>query len=775
MVQDGLDFCCHGCAVVYGILHDNGLEKYYEIEERPGFKILEDIKPDFAYLDAPKVKETLLSFEDDVQAQISLELPSIHCSSCIWLLENLHKLHPGILFSRVQFLEKRASIRYDKELISLSELAELLSSIGYAPNISLERDTIQEKKKSNKLLLQIAVAGFCFGNAMIFSFPEYFGIRAATDGVFQNLFRYLNLILAVPALLYSGRDYLISAYKSISKKVIHINVPLAIGIVALFLRSAFEVLSGIGAGYFDSLTGLIFFLLVGKWFQEKTYEHISFDRDYRSYFPLAVTKIKDNNEEVTMLSDLKRGDRILVKNHELIPADGILFKGQASIDYAFVTGESVPVYRELGEVIFAGGKQLGGPIEIELTKDVEQSRLTRLWNEYGINQENSQLETFTNQISKYFTLGLLAIALSTLITWLFIDVSTAFFAFTSVLIVACPCALALSTPFATSNMMRIFGKNNLYLKNPRIVETLSKIDHVVFDKTGTLTKSMEFDIKYRGEELPIKRMSVIRSLSSNSNHPLAVALCDYLKEFEIKSCEDYKEIVGKGIEGSMAGEKVRLGSHQYIRGSKANFQSTHIAVEIGGHFYGYFFFRNKYKTGLSSLFQRLKGLELDLSLLTGDGEGEKNRLRTKFPLLANLIFKQDPSDKLEAIEAMQSNGDRVLMIGDGLNDAGALARSEVGMVVTDQVNNFTPAANAILQSDVFAKLPRFIALSRKTMTVIQWSFVLSVIYNLTGLFFAVQGLLSPVIAAILMPLSSITIVLFNTILTNRIAKKENLL
>jgi len=773
--NDGLNFCCQGCSTVYSILKDNGLTKYYELEQHPGFQLLEQHKVDYSYLDAPEVKATLYTFEDDQQARIVFDLPAIHCSSCIWLLENLGKLHPGVLQVRVRFLEKKASISFDKELISLKELAELLNNIGYAPNISLKSKDQSKPEKSNKLILQIAVAGFCFGNAMIFSFPEYFGIRALSDGAFQSLFRYLNLFLAIPALLYAGKDYLVSAFKSLQKKVLHINVPLAIGIIALFLRSSFEVLSGIGAGYFDSLTGLIFFLLVGKWFQERTYDHISFDRDYKSYFPMAVTTIKDGIEHFTMLSDLDLGDRILIKNRELIPADGILFRGEAAIDYSFVTGESVPVNKELGEILYAGGRQLGEPIELELTKKVEQSRLTQLWNEYGIQHEVTGLKTFTDKVSKYFTIGLLFIAFTTLFVWLFIDVSLAFFAFTSVLIVACPCALALSTPFATSNMMRLFGKNHLYVQNASVVESLSTVDHIVFDKTGTLTEKESFDVKYRGEELSSNIKDRISSLASFSNHPLAKFLVKHLDIDNKSTVIDFKEYVGKGIQGNVEGDFIRIGSHEFIRGNKVQFQTTHVAVEINGQFIGYFFFRNKYKKDLSSLFNGLKKLGMKLALLSGDGEGERNRIQNKYKQLEKLVFQKDPAEKLECIRSFQNEGDSVMMVGDGLNDAGALAKSQLGLVVAEDVNNFTPAANAIIEAKSLNLLPSFIRSARKTMKVIHWSFALSICYNLTGLFFAVQGMLSPVIAAILMPLSSISIVLFNTFMTNQIAKREKLI
>jgi len=775
VVSDGHDFCCNGCKTVHDILSVNGLSDYYRFEDKPGISFANRSKEEFAYLDAPEVLANLYTFEQDDMAEVVLRLPEIHCSSCIWLLENLNKLHPGVLQTRVQFLQKEASIRFDKEVISLRELAELLDSIGYKPDISLESGQTEksEKRKSNALILKIAVAGFCFGNAMLFSFPEYFGLNSIYDAAFKQVFGYLNFVLAIPALLYSGRDYLVSAWKAMRKRVVHINVPLALGMTALFARSTYEIFSGTGAGYFDSLTGLIFFLLVGKWFQERTYEHISFDRDYRSYFPLAVTRVEDGKEEVTLLDKLKEGDRIRIKSGELIPADGILLNGKGMIDYSFVTGESVPLYKGLGEMLYAGGRQTEGILEMELTREVSQSKLTRLWNLYDSGEKETGLKTFTDKVSKYFTIGLILIATVTLTAWAFIDVSTAFFAFTSVLIVACPCALALSMPFATGNAMRIFGKNEFYLKNTGVVERMSRLTRVVFDKTGTITDRNAVDVKYRGKDLNDLELDLIYTLTRSSNHPLSQAVNDQING-ELIPLDEVREFPGKGLQGKVGDLEISMGSHAFVAGEKAPFANTHVAVSIDGQLKGHYFIQNHYRFGLKAMLGRLRSMGMQLALFSGDGESEKKRIRSKFPQISDLRFNCEPEDKLHGIESFGKK-EHVLMVGDGLNDAGALAASEVGLVVSEEVNNFTPAADGIMRSDQLLRLPDYLRFSKTVMKVIYVSFGLSILYNIVGIGFAVQGMLSPVVAAILMPLSSISVVVFNTITTNIIARRRGLL
>lgn len=775
VVSNELDFCCRGCSTVHQILKENGLDRYYELAERPGISLNRRSRSDYSYLEDPAVAAQFIEFEDQTQARVRFEVPAIHCSSCIWLLENLNRLHPGILLVRVHFLEKYASIRFDKELISLREIAELLESIGYEPNISLKSGSKEERKHADhKLSLRIAVAGFCFGNAMLFSFPEYLGMNALNGGAFKPLFSWLNFGLAIPALLYSGSEYLTSAYRALRKKVLHINVPLAIGMIALFLRSGYEIISETGPGYFDSLTGLIFFLLVGKWFQERTYAHISFDRDYRSYFPLAVHVLESGTERVKLLSDLAVGDRLRIRNGELIPADGILLNGRASIDYSFVTGESIPVSKELGEMVYAGGKQCGERIEMEITKEVSQGKLTRLWNEYGIQEKETALHSFTDKVSKYFTIGLLTIAALTLIFWSFSSVSTGFFAFTSVLIVACPCALALSSPFALSNTMRILGKHEFYLRNSRAVESLAGVDRVVFDKTGTLTLASEFEIEYRGDDLSTSELQLLRSMLAQSNHPLSRSLYLHLENYSTVEIETFREIAGLGLEASAGELSMRVGSGTFVGSGTAKLKQTHVGISVNGVFKGYFLLKNKYRSGLRAVLSRLKEQGFRLGLLSGDGEGEKNRVRTLFPEIEDLFFGKDPVEKLELVENYRRQGDKVLMLGDGLNDAGALAVSDVGVVLTESVNNFTPAAKGILKASKLEELPSFIRLSKATMRVIYISFGISIIYNIAGLSFAVQGMLSPVLAAVLMPLSSISVVVFNTVATNYLARREGL-
>ena len=775
-------FCCHGCRTVYEILNQNNLCNYYSIEQFPGKSPKEFHSKEYDYLEDENIIKQLNNYRDDKISIVTFTISQMHCSSCIWLLENLYKLNDGISQSEVNFLKKELIVRYNHKKISLKELVQLLVSIGYGPQIQL--DSLEQKKDSSsnkKLYYKLGIAAFCFGNIMLFSFPEYLSINVS-DIFFKKFFGYLNLILALPVLLYSSSEYFISAYKGLKKKVINIDFPISLGISVLFLRSAIEILTHTGAGYCDSMTGLVFFLLIGRLFQQKTYQSLNFERNYKSYFPLSVV-IKKNNREMTKpVSNLKVGDRIVIRNNEIIPADSILFAGSGNIDYSFVTGESKPVNKVMGELIYAGGKQLGEILELEVVKDVSQSYLTQLWNNTSFKEKSeSDFTMLSNRISKYFTILVVLIAVISSLIWIPIDFGIALNVFTAVLIVACPCALALSTPFTLGNTLRIFGKNKFYLKNTSTIEEMAKVNEIVFDKTGTLTKVNSSEIEYTGKELNDFEQEIIKTLVGNSSHPLSRKIYSYLKGKERFDINKFNEKTGEGIEGVILGNRIRVGSIDFISNQNdinPSFENkkslgTRVYLSMNEKVIGYFQFSNEYRKGIGELLQNLSS-KYSINLLSGDNDSEKETLTGYFGKETRLFFQRSPQNKLDFIKNLQASGKKILMVGDGLNDAGALSQSKVGIAVTDDTNNFTPASDAILDASNINKLYDFIKLSKASIRIIMISFGISFIYNIAGLSFAVMGMLSPIVAAVLMPVSSISVAVFATLSTNLLAKKRGL-
>ncbi len=787
--QGDLPFCCEGCKTVYNLLNTNDLCAYYQIDDRPGATMKKTVQSGrFDYLDDKTIVTKLLDFSDGLINKATFYIPHIHCRSCIWLLENLGRLDPAISESRVDFLKRKVSVRFDSSGISLQQVVELMASIGYEPQINLDQINRSVKKQSkHSLYMKIGVAGFAFGNIMLFSLPGYFDPNLESH--FRLVFGYLSVALALPVLLYSSQDYLRSAWAVIRQKRINMDVPISIGILALFLRSFVPNIfgTGFGVGYMDSFTGLVFFLLIGKWLQQKTHDTLSFDRDYTSYFPLSITRITEGIENSVAVSSLSIGDCILLRNQELIPADSVLTSEYCLIDYSFVTGESVPVEKKTGEIVYAGGRIVGNAAEMVVSREVSRSYLTQLWNNEVFNKkdEHPVIEQITDRAGTWFTIGVFCVATVAALYWLPMSSWTAVSVFTSVLIVACPCALALSAPFTLGTAMNVLGRNGLYLKNPAVVERMSRINSVVFDKTGTLTQGDGMRVEWQGSKQDSEFKDALTSLFSQSSHPLSRRLARFLLDDTSgkKTVEDFVEEPGSGLKG-------RMDSVNYVAGSVAwlgqngigvpadhseNVDGAAVYVGMDDQYIGKYVLRHAVREGLDDLTHHLYEDKIGLRLLSGDNDREKSLISSRFPEINEMHFHQSPHDKLAFIKERQGRGEQVMMIGDGLNDAGALRQSDVGMAVTDQPGGFSPACDGIVKGDRIVQLNRFLSLSRSSMRLIYASFAISLIYNITGLTFAVQGLLSPLVSAILMPLSSITIIVFTTAGTWWLARRKGLI
>ncbi|GAB3986592.1 heavy metal translocating P-type ATPase metal-binding domain-containing protein [Spirosoma daeguense] len=792
LVFDDKHFCCDGCKTVYSILNQHQLCQYYAIEQAdairpgnsPGTNPTTSGKTRLEFLDHPDIVAQLLEFSSDSVAKVTFYIPTIHCSSCLWLLEHLYRINPAIQQSRVDFLKKQVHLTYNPTQITLRQVVELLASIGYEPLISPNDTPSEQPNVANRgFLYRLGVAGFCAGNIMLFSFPEYLGLD---DPSFKHLFGILNVVLAIPVAFYSASGYFVSVWKSLKKGVINIDLPILLGILVAFFRGTYEVFALDGAGYFDSLTGLIFFLLCGKWFQQRTHEFLSFERDYKSYFPMAVTVVgrgrgAEGNSNATSnpapdapsilpIEQLRKGDRIRVRNQELIPADGLLYKGQALIDYSFVTGESEPEPREPGSLIYAGGKQVGEAIELEVIRDVTQSYLTQLWNNDVFRKNKpSRITTFADKVGTYFTLSVITLATLAGTYWyLQHDPARAVNVFTAVLIIACPCALSLSYPFALGNGLRLLSKRHLYLKNAEVIEQMAACDAIVFDKTGTLTTAQTNVTESFAQPLSLTDYRLIAALVQHSSHPLSRKLANYLGKNSVNvAVTDFAELAGKGIQGIVDGQFVTLGSHAFV--ARATYlpdatlaDESVVHVRINNQYRGYFGFPNQYRTGLDTVLSDLSH-DYKLYLLSGDNDRSQDELRRWFPTDGQMHFNCRPDEKLAFINHLQAQGKRVMMVGDGLNDAGALKQADVGIAITEDTIQFTPSSDAILKASTLSQLSSVLRYTRFSMRLIRFSFIISLIYNFIGLSFALVGNLSPIVAAILMPISSATMLAIATL------------
>lgn len=772
-------FCCEGCKLVYELLNENNLCTYYNLNETPGIVQKIKVREDkFAFLDDENIQKQLVQFSDGSQTHVTLYLPQMHCSSCLWLLENISKINKGVASSKVNFSAKEVFIIFSNSATSLREVAETLTSIGYEPHISLNNLNNKVVKKTNTTrLYKVGIAGFCFANIMMMSFPEYLVSGGEVEASIRNIFQKIILIFSLPVFFYCSTEFFVQAWKGIKHKFLNIDAPIALAIFITFGRSLYEVLSHTGPGYFDSMSGIVFFMLVGRILQDRTYQSISFDRDYQSFFPIAVNVINDNKITPTQIDKIKQGDTIRIYSNELIPVDCILSKGKAEIDYSFVSGECIPVIKSPGEIIYAGGKQLGGVLDLLVIKEVSQSYLTNLWNKevFKTKKENTST-SYIHTISKYFTLIVLAIAGIAATYWYTQHENKLMWnTITTVLIVACPCALLLSSTFTNGNILRLLSKNKLYLRHPDVIEKISKINHIVFDKTGTLTQQAEVKVTYTGTPLTETEQTNIAALLAQSSHPLSKAVAHYLNKEDFKNIENFKTISGKGIEGWIDEKYYKIGSSEFIVNKKTKTQqNSSVFIQVDNTLLGEFSIITHYRFGFNRLMQVLKK-KFTISVISGDNNAEEQHLKTILGTTSDVLFHQQPEDKLKYITHLQQMAHKnVMMIGDGLNDAGALYQSNVGIAITENSNNFSPACDGILDATQFSNIDKLITFAKSGKNIVLFSFVLSIFYNIIGIYFAVQGTLSPLIAAILMPSSSISIILVTYGMSELVAWKLKL-
>lgn len=753
-------FCCEGCVTANKILNDGNI---FNDKKNAAKKINQDL-------------DCLLSFKNEKNASIEFEIPAIHCVSCIQVLENVHILEPAIESVRVNFLKKRATFLFNHSTYSVSELIDFLQKIGYKPLLNLDlkdkpkTDSIQNRDKT--LLIKLGISGFVAGNIMLFSLPEYFGLNGDFSSEFKHLFSFLNLVLSLPVVFYCANDYFRSAFNSIRLKDINFDVPISLGFSSLLGLSYYEIISGTGAGYLDSFSALVFFLLVSRYFQNKTFASIDFEKNYLSYFPLFATKINLHNEEKIIVKNLKINDEILIKNNEIIPVNAILTKGKGEIDYSFITGESRPISLQAQMDVKAGAKWLSEPAVFKVKNSFEQNEFINLWKKEFSNTKEF-IKNHIDKAGKVFLYLMIVVAFSVSSYWVYTSgLSYGIYIFTCLMVTACPCVLGIASPITNGIISRYFSKNGFFLKDAKSIYDFAQLDTIVFDKTGTLTKSNVGEVSFVGIELNMNQKVLLKSLFYASTHPNSQIIYNSILS-ETLEIKNFKQVVGEGISAVANGRLIKAGKKSFIDKdaiSESN-DSSVVWVCIDNQTLGYFKISPIWRENLNDLSYQLNALGIQKHVLSGDNDADSSILQKIFSQKANLNFYQKPEDKLKYIEYLQKSGNHVLMVGDGLNDALALKASRLSVSVIESGSSFFPSCDGVLESQQFSKLSKFIWLARKSKKVINICFSLSAIYNIIGIILASKGLLNPLLAAILMPLNSITVLFSAILFSNYYAKK----
>lgn len=767
---DEKHFCCNGCVAVYTILNQNNLGDYYCLTNNPGTKKGNQLHRDYALIDDKSYRSKLIAYEDDHILKVSFYLPQIHCSSCLYLMEHLHAIDKRILHSAVNFTEKKVYLTILQSDHALQSAANLLASLGYAPEFDFEE---RKKSSTHPYVIMIGVTGFCFANIMLLSFPEYFGLSVGEE-LLLKVFRFLNLGLSIPVFLIAAKVFFAKAYGGIKNKYVNIDLPVSLAIVVTFLRSMYEIFTGSGIGYLDSMSGIVFFMLIGRWMQDKTVASLKFDRHLKSYFPISVEVMHDGLPEHIKVNEVKIGDAIRLKPNEIISVDSEVLQGESLVDYSFITGESQPVMVYPGKQLFAGGKIAGNSIIAHATKNFSSSEFTQIWNNEAFKKDKSADSKWTDRLGAYFAIITIAIATLTLLYWGFQhDVLRGLNALTAALIVACPCALLLGSSYTLGFISQKFAASGLFLKNAGLIDQLALIDHIVFDKTGTLTHQHHIEVnKVLGEWNTCDR-SLCLSLLKMTAHPFAQAVLksESRMPFIDSKIDSYRDVPGMGIEGWSMDHHIKIGSADFVNQSRCSKNTSEVLITMDGRIMAHYVLIESIRKGIPDLIRRLRNY--DLTVLSGDHSEAGWMIKELLPTHMTVLLAQKPQDKLDYIHARQHEDDRVLMVGDGLNDAGALKQSNIGLAVVDHFQSFVPACDMIAKSEHLRFLDRYLDIARKSKKLILVTFIYSILYNVIGLSYALTGNLKPLIAAILMPLSSIGVILIAYLGTFVITKKLN--
>jgi P-type Cu+ transporter len=682
----------------------------------------------------------------------SWTLPDMHCAHCVKSIENLPQHLDGVWRAEVNFPQKSVRVEYDANRVEPSSIETVLRSMGFPPL----PPQVHSNASMRALVGRLAVAGFAFGNVMMMSLADYVGGASFLESGFVAGFKLWSMVLAIPVVAYSAAPFFRRAWAGIRKRRLNLDVPVALGIVTLATQSVTME----GLGYFDSLTGLVFFLLLGQWYQSRSQTRLLRNKGLEEWLPLFVTNVTKTGEaKLVPIAELSPGMRIRMHHGEVIPADGVLSGSRdAILDRAFLNGESLPQTVCPGSPLSAGERNAGQALEMIVTRRVDQSDLMRMWHSEAFQKDlRSSLSSPIDAVAQHFTWAVLTLAVLGWFLW-WPQSAMAWNVFAAVLIVACPCALALSIPFAYGAAARHLGQLGFFLKHSEVLERFAQINHVVFDKTGTLTTSDRFSLTWLPLEEPDpEALSAALTLSQQSAHPISRALVEWgNRRGTQQELTDFEEIHGHGLVG-------RVGRHTWALGS-ASFTGledpdgapgTWIHLTCDAQLRGQFFLSRPLRPGMEHQLQALRDAGYTLHLLSGDGPAEAQRFETWFGR-ENMHFRQTPQAKMTFVELLQHEG--VAMVGDGLNDAGALRTATLGLAVADELYAFTPSADALVDAPHLTNLLHAMTLAKKARTTVKVLLGISAAYNVVGLAFALQGWLTPLVAAVLMPASSLTVV-----------------
>ena len=759
--------CCPGCEAVAHAIVDGGLESYYryrtELPERPDER--QAAKADtWSVFDDPGLQAQFVHPDgDEGNVKATLAIEGITCAACAWLIEHRLNALEGITSSAVNLTHHRLRVSWNPQRLKLSQLLAELAAIGYdaqpyEPDLAQAR--MQHEERMNVRRLIIAAVGMM--QVMMFSIPIYVSGPGEISDDFYALFHWLSFALATPVVFFSAQPFFRNALRDLRTGVLGMDVPVSLAIGGAYLASSYAVLFNVGEVYFDSVTMFTFFLLFGRYVEGRARRRSGHSGNALSgVLPISATRLeRDGSERILPASELTPGDRVLIKPGHGVPADGVIEEGESSLDESMLTGEYLPITRRLGDLITGGSQNMENPLVIRVThagRDARVAGIVDLTDRAFASRP--RLAQMAARMAHLFVLRLLVVTACVTIAWWFIDPSRMLWVLLSVLVVTCPCALALATPAALTAGHGQLRKRGVLITRADAMETLSNVTRVIFDKTGTLTRGeMHLTQTQPFGELTAERAQAIAAaLEAHSEHPIARAFRPF-RDATLQA-KDIHSHTGQGLEGTLNGARWKLGKPEFAAGEAilAPARGQWLLLSENGEPRAWFGLHDGVRDDAAATIKALQALGLNVELLSGDTVDAVESLANQLNI-TTWHAGTSPEGKLARMKELQAAGETVVMIGDGINDVPVLAGADVAIAMNGATDLARTRADAVLLSPRLIRIFEAIEISRATRRIMRQNMIWSVCYNFSALPLAAMGLVPPWLAAIGMSLSSLVVV-----------------
>jgi Cu2+-exporting ATPase len=765
-------FCCSGCHLAYDVIQGFGLQRYYDVRERidAPAQAARSSGRSFGEFDDSTFLELYGRADPNGLATVELYLEGVHCAACVWLVERTPIVMPGTAECRLDIGRSLATVTWDPERVPLSKIARFLDAIGYPPHPYHGVETREMERRSDRaLLIKIAVAGAVAGNIMLLAFALYGGYFHGIEEQYERLFRWTSMVLALPSVLWCANPFYRGAWGSLKTRILHMDVPIVVGILAGFTWGAHNTVLGRGEIYFDSVTVLIFLLLVGRFLQRRQQRTAARATEMLfSLAPRSARVLEGNGVREVPVAALAEGDLIELRVGDSVPADGVIESGESTLDLSLLTGESRPVAARPGDPIHAGTVNVAGRLEVRVRTTGENTRvgrILRLVEEHA--RRRAPVVRLADRISAWFVAVVLTLAAITALVWFRIDPERAVDNAVALLIVSCPCALGLATPLAVAAAIGQAARSRILLKGGDALEQLARSGRMFLDKTGTITEGRLALVQWVGDD---DVRGAVAALEADSSHPIAAALVEGLAEEAHVPVDDVRHHPGQGVSGTWDGRELIVGSPSFVSSAGAAINEewqgvvdacvteglTPVVVALAGSPAAVAALGDAIRDDARTTLEQIRDLGWQVEVLSGDHQGTVDSLLPKIGL-AQGRGGASPEAKAELVAAAATDG-RVVMVGDGVNDAAALAAADVGVGVHGGAEAALAAADVYLGRPGLSPIADLLTGSRRTLGVIRRNLVFSLAYNVVAVTLAMTGHMHPLLAAILMPLSSITVV-----------------